>query len=105
MSFILVELTEPKFFLFINGNLTPTTILTGIHMLIWTPIGQQKMAVLARQGQFHEWPFQKNGQSYRGGFKARDYTISTYRHCPLKAKMLVKSTSEAWTDKSSVKHY
>ena len=53
MSFILVELTEPKF-LFINGNLTPTTTLTGIHMLIWTPIGQQKMAVLARQGQFHK---------------------------------------------------
>ena len=52
MSFILVELTEPKFFLFIN--LTPTTTLTGIHMLIWTPIGQQKMAVLARQGQNHE---------------------------------------------------
>ena len=50
-----------------------------------------------------EWPFQKNGQSYRAGFKARDYTISTYRHCPLKAKMFVKSTSEAWTDKSSVK--
>ena len=54
MSFILVELTEPKFFLFINGNLTPTTTLTGIHMLIWIPIGQQKMAVLARQGQFHK---------------------------------------------------
>lgn len=54
MSSILVELTEPKFFLFISGNLTPTTTLTGIHMLIWTPIGQQKMAVLARQGQFHE---------------------------------------------------
>ena len=53
MSFILVELTEPKFFLFINGNLTPTTTLTGI-LLIWTPIGQQKMAVLARQGQFYE---------------------------------------------------
>ena len=50
MSFILVELTEPKFFLFINGNLTPTTTLTGIHMLIWIPIGQQKNGRISEAG-------------------------------------------------------